>query len=478
VAPGRPLYSSAGQASTDDRGIYRLGRVAPGDYLVVVQQTPATLPASFVNSAIQSVAGGLPAAGLFDMMSAGVAPTLSGIRVGDLILSSGGVAGPPPGLDGHITIYQTLFYPASATPAQASILTLHSGETRTGVDFQLRLVTTARVSGTVTLPAGSPGGLPVRLVATASDNPANNADIDVAVAVTAADGAFTFLAVPPGDYTAEAEKRPPPPIPPELASNPMVQMALGDRSGQPTVPLFARAHVSVGAADVTGLALALDEGAHVSGRVQFEGSQPPQPLPPSLRVILTSAGMGRSTAAGGAAAGVIDARGQFTTAGYPPGRYFLSVVGRIGGDWVLKSIKVPGGEDALDVPITLENASLDGFVVTYSNAMAQIAGTVHSSAGAKASDASVLIFPADYRAWMASGMSPRRMRTAPVGANGGYLFDSMPAGDYLVAAVDDADVTDDRDEAFFDAVSRVAERVTIVDGEHKTVDLTAARVPR
>ena len=71
----------------------------------------------------------------------------NGIQIGDAMLALGrGGAIPPPPRDGRLQIYPTMFYPAARTPAQATTITLGSGEERMGVDFQLQPVPTARVS--------------------------------------------------------------------------------------------------------------------------------------------------------------------------------------------------------------------------------------------------------------------------------------------------------------------------------------------
>ncbi len=56
--------------------------------------------------------------------------------------------------DGRIFVYSTQFFPAAPTPAQASVISLQSGEERNGINLQLKPVTTTRVSGIVTGPDG------------------------------------------------------------------------------------------------------------------------------------------------------------------------------------------------------------------------------------------------------------------------------------------------------------------------------------
>jgi hypothetical protein len=53
----------------------------------------------------------------------------------------------------------------------------------------------------------------------------------------------------------------------------------------------------------------------------------------------------------------------------------------------------------------------------------------------------------------------------------------MP-GDYLIVAVDDADVSDNQDTAFFDALARGATRITLGDAEKRSQDLVLVKVKR
>ena len=92
--------------------------------------------------------------------------------------------------------------------------------------------------------------------------------------MTDADGSFTFLGVPPGQYVARATVPARTSIPAEMAGNAVMQMALGRMGGGP-VATYAQAPVSVAGEDVTGLALRLVEGARVSGKLAFDGSAPP-----------------------------------------------------------------------------------------------------------------------------------------------------------------------------------------------------------
>jgi len=59
-----------------------------------------------------------------------------------------------------------VYYPGTAAPAQATLLTLRAGEERSGVDFPLTMVPTARVEGLVSSPDGAvPAGTQITLIA-------------------------------------------------------------------------------------------------------------------------------------------------------------------------------------------------------------------------------------------------------------------------------------------------------------------------
>ena len=191
-----------------------------------------------------------------------------------------------------------MLYPAAVSLSQASLITLESGEERSGIDLQLRLAPTFRVSGNVSFPGGTAGLLTVRLTP-ASDDGAGDLGFDVATAATRQDGTFTFLGVPPGQFFVRVIKPPRPPIPPELANNPMVQMAFGGAAAQRKA-LYGEVPITVGSSDINDIAIVLNEGAKLTGRLVFDGALAP-PQGQQLRSITISlqAADGRSAGARG-----------------------------------------------------------------------------------------------------------------------------------------------------------------------------------
>ena len=120
--------SNVGTAATDDRGVYRMGRLLPGDYIVIVPSTQTTLPLSIAQAiATNGLAPGvqseilratLPTALLFN--PGGVSTTSPlGSPNNQVVGSSvwqvqGRSATPPaPARDGRFFVYPSAFAPAA-----------------------------------------------------------------------------------------------------------------------------------------------------------------------------------------------------------------------------------------------------------------------------------------------------------------------------------------------------------------------------
>jgi hypothetical protein len=478
---GKPKYLPGAQAKTDDRGVYRISAITPGTFLMVVPQTLATMPAANVDALMQGLASSAPQGnGMAELMSAGASsPNLggAGFRVGDLMVSapSGGL--PPPAGD-RLFVYQTLFHPAGAMSAQGTVVTLGSGEERSGIDFQLRVLPTLRVSGTVMGPAGPVSGAPVRLLPAGAIDFTSDNGIETATAMTAGDGTFQLLGVPSGQYTLSIVKPVSAPMPAAMASNPLMQFAgMGmSAAGQP-VPLYAQLPLSVGNTDLTALSLMLTEGVKVSGRVEFVGTAP-RPSTAQLQgmtAILTPADGRTAPVTVYNASNRVDLDAQFKTAGYPPGKYLATLSpAPAPNQWLMKSVTI-GGRDVTDEGIDLKDSDIGDVVITYTDKINSITGNVRTPAGAPSATATVIAFPADYESWIASGMNAQRSRTAVATKKGAFTMTGLPGGDYLLAALDDADLGDPRDPQFLDAIARSATKITLSNGDQKSQDLRTVK---
>jgi len=483
---GRARFVPGQTTKTDDRGAYRINGLVPGNYVVVVPQTPTAIPAAVMSSVIDSVTGNGPAGGglaMLDIMTSGIDPTtamMGGVRIGDYMVSSSGLL-PIMSPDGRLLVFQTTFFPGASAPVQATVISLKSGEERTDVSFQLRLIPTSRVSGRATGPDGPVGNLGVRLVVP-GDGSVSESEFDVATAMTRPDGTFTFYGVPPGDFVLRATKQPRPEIPAEMLANPMLGQMFGGAAGakQSSEVLFAAANINV-ASNLDNVALQLAPGFHVSGRLAFE-SRNNRPVPTGQAMqaysIVLNAVDGRNATGGGLGAllGNLtperpNAQGEFKTKGFQAGKYFLTVSG--GAGWFVKSAML-GGRDVLDAPFDLAS-DLSGVVITLVDQMAAVSGTVTSPGETDLSESMVVIFPFAYRNWITNGMSSRLVRSARASRNGAFSIPAVPPGDYFAVAIDRSADADMQDPAVIESLSRLGQRFTVAT-EPARIDLTKVRV--
>jgi hypothetical protein len=164
---------------------------------------------------------------------------------------------------------------------QQTVLTIASGEERTGVDFRLKPVVTSRVSGRLVGPGGDEGFTALSLMPVGTQDVQR--DSDMASATTVADnaGAFTFLGVTPGEYVIRVLKAPPRPVPTSSMSTVIQTGSTTIMSGGgPSVPtpigndptFWAATPVTVGDRDLSGVVVTLQTGARITGRLEFDGT--------------------------------------------------------------------------------------------------------------------------------------------------------------------------------------------------------------
>jgi hypothetical protein len=237
--------------------------------------------------------------------------------------------------------------------------------------------------------------------------------------------------------------------------------------GVPDVPpasdlptLWADLPIGVGDRDVIGVNLTLATGARLTGQVVFEGSPPTPAEMPRLGVGLVAADDGAGQLP--PIAPVDLSTRQFRTAQYPAGRYLLNLPAPPGG-WSVRSAIVDG-VNINEQPLVLSGSDISGVVVTLSRQPTTLSGSVRRGVGTGDPRAAVAVFPADYHAWIESGMSGRRFRTTAVQADGTFEIAGLGAGEYLVAVVGAEYPMDGRNPATIDALASVATRVSVREG--------------
>jgi protocatechuate 3,4-dioxygenase beta subunit len=464
--------------ATDDRGQYRLNSLMPGSYVVGVRSTVQTWPVTLMDAYRAASTSGTTASVTREWAESGVVRMeRAGLILGGWMVSvSSGAPQPLPGPSGTLLVHPHVYYPSAMTASDATALAIAPGDDRTGVDLTLPLVPGVRVAGVLMGPDGPAANQGLRLIPASTQDPA--VDTPVAYSVTDAGGRFAFLGIAQGSYLVRAYRVPAAgpimrPVPPAAGAPPVVAVeTVAPRSGDRPPAMFAEVPVTVGSGDLDGLSLTLQPGARLSGRVAFEGATPPPPAARLQQVAVTIRPVIGSLP--NIADARADADGRFTTSGYPPGRYHVANVTPPGPEWTLASVHV-GGIDAAGQAFTLGGADASDVVVTFTDRVMTLSGTVTSSEPAANADSTVVLFPADTQAWIASGMSPRRTAMATTSASGAYQLRVLLPGDYLVVAVP-PEIAPEIDAAFVKRFAAGATRVTLAPGESRTQVLTRSRV--
>jgi hypothetical protein len=470
IVAGVPKFTVAATDQTDDRGIFRISSLEPGEYIVAVPMTQ--------NAGLETFAlGG-------GMVFEAVASTRAELPVMMVSEMAGAM---PPGLseDGRPLAYPTQFYPAAVSSTRATVIAVASGEERAGVDFQLRPARAQRISGHVTGPDGPAQHVSLSLVPADADALATA--IETATTISDANGTFTFPAVPAGQYSIKVLRAPQTAmrgVPDEM----MVQtggavmvtrtVTIGGPGGgvappPPTDPtLWADVPVTVGSTDIVDLGVALRPGPRVRGEVQFNGAAQ-RPTPDRLPAIMVMLEPADGRTGLPLLRGRVENTGSFSTASVPPGKYVLRVAGVPQG-WTFRGA-IAGGRDIADMPIDIEGSDIGGVMLTFTDRPSEISGSVTAAAGGADDSATVIVFPTDREGWTHYGMSPRRLRNVRVDKTGAFTISNLPPGDYYVAAVREASAADWQSPRFLEALAPQAQRVQLGDGQKASQSLKVVK---
>ena len=438
-------------AMTDDRGVFRFAALDPGRYLVLVQSTTTSMPASAaaeyfsqLNENVSPLVRG-PVTGAPE-------PSAGGFRIGDSVLQPSTALGrdaPAPSPTSGVQIYRTTFYPNAPVASQAAGVDLVAGDDRTGIDLTLPLVRTVSLSGVVGGPGGPMSSVTLRLVPADVTNWPSDEGFEAAWTTTDAQGAFTFLGVPPAQYLIEGSFR-------STVASPL------ELPGANTDELWVRTPVSVGDAPITRLSLTAHANLQVTGRVQFDGTSQ---VPPSVAGIALAT-LDRDAQTPQLA---VVQNGRFSIDGCLAGRYAIEApsVALAGAFWTVASI-MAGGRDLLTQPLDLETNVTD-VVITYTDRPTSLAGAVRP-ADPQDGPLAVIAFPADYEAAADAGMLGRRIATVDV-EGGRYSINGLPPGNYLVAAIPTNELSVWMQPGPIRQVASQASTVSLTIGSRVTVDL-------
>jgi len=475
------LFDSTEFVATDDRGVYRVFGLMPGEYTIVA--LPRAVGAGEI---------GTRSAAEMDAVLAQLAQRGTSFA-----------AAPPPGSTTPPPVapippapavgFAPTYLPGTAVFQEAARLKLAAGDERSGIDFQVTAVPVASVSGIVSGDVRNLAAVQLSIMIAGQKQPLRMAATPILGQPPDSAGRFTWVNMPPGQYRITARGRrgenDPAPTPTRIGvSSAGGQVISGSPGGgaplDPSEYLFAVADVDVHGQDVDGISLALQPGSRMEGRLVLDGATPPGPVDLSgFRLGVSPPGgtyfsMTGATIIGNTFSATQPARigpdGSFEIGNIGPGIYELTCTppGTFPKGWRLRSA-VLNGRDLLDQTIAFEpGVNLAGVTVTMSDSHTELSGVLQTAGGRPAPEYSVIVFPADRTLWHAAS---RRMQAARPGSDGTFIVRDLPGGDYVIAAVTDMDPREWQDTSFLDQVGSAGVKVTLVDGAKTRQDLQIAR---
>jgi hypothetical protein len=423
-----PSFQIANVKPTDDRGEFRLGVLAPGEYYLAVT------------------------------------PVSAGAR---------GAAAPVTTPAGEVAV--TTFSPSTTDTTRAVPIVLHAGEDVSGMNIQTRTVAGAKISGRVTHtlpatpPAGPRGGVRPLLAVVGlapRDKPALPDIIGAGVGVNASDdGTFEILNVPPGSYDLFARL----PIangwgglaPPERATTPL---AIG------------RTSVEVRSGSVEGVTVLVHQGVDVKGQVTVDG-QPPAAN--SIRVSLapddsaTRVGETQISNVFGQIAQYpprIEQDGSFTIPVVPEGHYRLQVsfMSQAGNSY-LADIR-QGAASVFDSGLAVGREAANPIEVQVNTNGAALEGNVLTADRKPAPRTTVVVVPASNRRQNSS-----LYKTAQTDAQGHFVIAGVAAGSWKLFAWESVQPGAYQNPEFIQKYESRGTSVTVTPGSRLTPDVMLIR---
>jgi hypothetical protein len=167
----------------------------------------------------------------------------------------------------------------------------------------------------------------------------------------------------------------------------------------------------------------------------------------------------------------VHADGTFAIASIAPGIYKLRCVLPAGAaqSWSLTDA-VLADRDLLEGPFELgPGVALTGAQLTLSNQHTEISGALVRESGS-VSGYAVVAFPFNRALWHAGS---RRMASTQPAGDGRFTFRDLPAGDYLLASIPEAD--SDEWQTLLDRLAPGGVKVSIKSGDKTTQDLKIER---
>jgi hypothetical protein len=406
---GMPVFNLRGQATTDDRGEYRIAGLDEGKYLVEV-----------IPPAIFGREGPADRDQSQRLVTEGMIPT---------------------------------FYPGTTDPVSSVSVAIELDAERAGIDFNLQptplWVVSGRVEGVVAVPVAARGGQftsdvsagAVRMLPASQppDGVLENRQGLEAFSRVSLDGRFRLEAVPPGQYELLYSRGSGPSTP---ASNGVTTVTVADR-------------------DMEDITIAAHPAPLVAGEIVPASGADKSVKTPAVGFIPIGGERGPYNNFPLAHA---DTPVTFSMNDLAPGRYALRAAASSPGAYVSK-LEIDGAP-ADGTLIEIGTTDLKSVRVTYNTDLAVLSGNVRHEDLTPVTAYALVIFPVDKREWP---VWKTGAGVARPDSSGHYSY-SMKPGSYLIAPVEDVATFQWLDPAFLESLIPGATKITLASAQKLTQD--------
>jgi hypothetical protein len=345
--------------------------------------------------------------------------------------------------------YAQTYFPNAYSPADATRVSLAVGQEASNLVIALAPTRFVMLSGS----ASNSEGQPVKAGTLRLMSP-DNFNSPGTSAMIRPDGTWTMPGVVPGEYRLIAQS---------------LRGSFEDvaATGSVSFTESAQMPITVGAEDITGIAVVTSKGGTIRGQVKWEGGVPPTPKSAaSLGSVMASDTEFNTMGSSGAVIREdstfeirnVYGKRQLRAAGFPAG-------------WHLKAITV-NGQDVTDTIIEIPpGQDLSGVEIHATTVAGEISGTVQSAKGTRITDYVVVFFPPEADRW---GWQSRFVRVARPDQTGNFKMSGLPEGSYFAVAVEYLESGEESNPEFLEKLKPLATHVTVGEGEKKTVTLKLA----
>ena len=333
--------------------------------------------------------------------------------------------------------YAPTYFPGTVSVEHAQQVKVAAGKEAPNVDIALVAAPAVTVAGTARRTDGAPlAGAAVSL----SHNMfgPGGASFNGSTSVTvSSDGSWILRDVPPGEYELRA--------------------ASADRNAPREVGLMK---LVVQGVEIDGVSLVTEAPARITGEVATDtGAALPQTSGARFRVFVeTNDERPPDSTMGDPDNGQIKSDGAFTVIA-ASGSSLLRVSPLPRG-WAIRTVEIAGREIP-DGALELKGGQhVQGVRIVLTDRFPSIAGRITDDR-AQAAEGTVVLFPVDESRWLTATAGIRSGRTDQKGL---FRLESIPPGDYFVAAVDAVQNWQVNDPEFLEDLKARAERVTVREG--------------